>query len=220
MSERRFLAGLDLAESFYEQVVWSRLAAIDHAAALIGPGSDVLGHDDLRSTDHFWGPRLQIFVEDRHVDAAEEALRDLPDEHLGWPTRIGSDKQPFRQSVDVYTVPQWSRERLGFNPEGGITNLDWLTVPQQLLLEATAGRVFHDGPGRLAALRAALAWYPDDVWLWLLASQWARISQEHAFVGRAAEVGDDLGSRVVTARLVRDLVRLCFLWPPPRTTDP
>jgi hypothetical protein len=49
------------------------------------------------------------------------------------------------------------------------------------------------------------------VWRWLLASQWRRIAQEEAFVGRAAEVGDDLGSRVVTARLVRDLMRLCLL---------
>ncbi|HVM13816.1 MAG TPA: DUF4037 domain-containing protein [Egibacteraceae bacterium] len=211
MPERRFLAGLDLAGSFYERVVRPRLAAIDHAAALIGPGSDVLGHDDIRSTDHFWGPRLQIFVEDRDVGAAEVALRDLPAEHLGWPTRIGSNRIPFRQFVDVCTVPQWCTEGLGFNAEGGVTTLDWLTVPQQLLLEATAGRVFYDGIGRLEALRAALAWYPHDVWLWLLASQWVRISQEQAFVGRAAEVGDDLGSRIVTARLVRDLMRLCFL---------
>lgn len=211
MPERRFLAGLDLAGSFYEEVARRRLAGVNHSAALIGPGSDVLGYDDLRSTDHFWGPRLQIFVEDRSVRAAEGALRDLPDEHLGWPTRIGSDRIPFRRFVNVYTIPQWCAERLRFNPESGITTLDWLTAPQQLLLEATAGRVFHDGLGRLEALRAGLAWFPDDVWLWLLASQWARIGQEQAFVGRAAEVGDDLGSRIVTARLVRDLIRLCFL---------
>ena len=59
--------------------------------------------------------------------------------------------------------------------------------------------------------RKALARYPDDVWLWLLACQWRRLDQEEAFVGRTAEVGDELGSRVLTARLVRDLMRLCFL---------
>ena len=63
----------------------------------------------------------------------------------------------------------------------------------------------------LAAVRAALAWYPDDVWLWLLACQWRRLDQEEPFVGRAAEVGDELGSRVVAARLVRDVMRLAFL---------
>jgi hypothetical protein len=38
-----------------------------------------------------------------------------------------------------------------------------------------------------------------------------RIDQEEPFVGRTAEVGDDLGSRVIAARLVRDLMRLSFL---------
>jgi len=41
--------------------------------------------------------------------------------------------------------------------------------------------------------------------------EWRRIDQEEPFVGRTAEVGDELGSRVVAARLVRDVMRLCFL---------
>ncbi|MGW3331822.1 DUF4037 domain-containing protein [Streptomyces rubiginosohelvolus] len=53
--------------------------------------------------------------------------------------------------------------------------------------------------------------YPEQVWRYLLACQWQRISQEEAFVGRCAEVGDDLGSAVVAGRLVRDLMRLCLL---------
>jgi Domain of unknown function (DUF4037) len=60
-------------------------------------------------------------------------------------------------------------------------------------------------------VRETLAWYPDDVWLWLLACQWRRLDQEEPFVGRAAEVGDELGSRVIAARLARDVVRLAFL---------
>jgi hypothetical protein len=65
--------------------------------------------------------------------------------------------------------------------------------------------------GELEPLRASLEWYPRDVWLWLLACQWRRIDQEEPFVGRTAEVGDELGSRVLTARLARDMMRLCFL---------
>jgi hypothetical protein len=45
----------------------------------------------------------------------------------------------------------------------------------------------------------------------VLACQWARIAQEEAFPGRCAEAGDDLGSAVVAARLVRDLMRLVLL---------
>ncbi|MEP7294425.1 MAG: DUF4037 domain-containing protein, partial [Chloroflexota bacterium] len=43
------------------------------------------------------------------------------------------------------------------------------------------------------------------------ASGWMRISQEEPFVGRTGDVGDELGSRVIAARLVRDLMLLGFL---------
>jgi hypothetical protein len=71
--------------------------------------------------------------------------------------------------------------------------------------------VFHDGLGVLTTARANLAWYPDNVWRYILACQWTRIAQEEAFVGRTAEVGDELGAGIVTARLARDLVRLWLL---------
>ncbi len=71
--------------------------------------------------------------------------------------------------------------------------------------------VFHDGLGVLTTVRQRLTWYPDQVWRYLLACQWQRLSQEEAFVGRCVEVGDDLGSILVAGRLVRDLMRLCLL---------
>ena len=99
-----------------------------------------------------------------------------------------------------------------------MSTLDWLVTPQQLLLGVVRGAVYHDGLDELGRLRSELAWYPDEVWYWLVACQWHRIAQEEAFVGRSAEVGDELGSRVVAARLVRELMRLVFLlereyWP-------
>lgn len=164
-----------------------------YTAALLGPGSDVLGYDDVRSTDRYWGPRLQVFIDERDVEAAKGAIEALPGAHLGWPTSIGSDQIPLRQHVDVWTVSDWCNARLGLDPRLGVSNFDWLALPQQLLLESTAGRVFHDGLGQLESVRESLAWYPHDVWLWLLAAQWTRVAQEEAFVGRAAEAGDELG---------------------------
>ncbi|MGE5223761.1 MAG: DUF4037 domain-containing protein [Omnitrophica WOR_2 bacterium] len=86
-----------------------------------------------------------------------------------------------------------------------------MLIPQQQLLSVTAGRVFLDGLGQLDAARAKLAYYPHDVWLYLLAAQWMRISQEEHFMGRTGQAGDELGSRMVAARLVKDLMNLCFL---------
>lgn len=71
--------------------------------------------------------------------------------------------------------------------------------------------MFADPVGVLARLRRQLAWYPEPVWWWVLACQWQRLAQEEPFVQRAAEVGDDLGSQVMTARLGRDCMRLALL---------
>jgi hypothetical protein len=75
----------------------------------------------------------------------------------------------------------------------------------------TAGVVVRDDTGELTAARASLAWYPLEVWRYLLAAGWARIAQEEAFVGRSGSRGDDIGSRVIAARLVHDVMRLAFL---------
>lgn len=208
-----FVPGRDLARAFYDEVVAPLLADVEHSAALVGTGSDVLGFDTERSTDHGWGPRLQLFVASSEVDAVRaRVLPALPETFRGWPTRYGWDEVPVSHHVEVEHLGGWLERQLGFDPRQGMTTLDWLTTPQQLLLTTTRGPVFHDGNGELAALRETLAWFPDDVWLWLVACQWRRIDQEEPFVGRTAEVGDDLGSRILTARLVRDIVRLCFLF--------
>ena len=208
----RFVPGLELASSYYAEVIAPILGDTPHSAARIGSGSDVLGLDTERSTDHGWGPRLQVFVEGTNVELVRRAVDDnVPDEFRDWPTRFGWDDVPVTHHVEVAELGTWLRGRVGYDARREVSPRDWLCTPQQILLEVTGGAVFHDGLGELTLARNTLAWYPDDVWLWLLACQWRRIDQEEPFVGRAAEVGDDLGSRIVAARLVRDLVRLCFL---------
>jgi hypothetical protein len=153
-----------------------------------------------------------VFVDAGEVAPVRDAIEaGLPDEFRGWPTRFGWDAVAVTSHVEVAELGAWLAQRIGFDPRQGIGTRHWLCAPQQRLLEVTSGAVFHDDGGGLAAVRAALAWYPDDVWLWLLASQWRRLDQEEPFVGRTAEVGDELGSRVVAARLVRDVMRLAFL---------
>jgi hypothetical protein len=207
-----FVPGLELSRGFYEEVVRELVGDVQHSAALLGPGSDVLGWDNVRSTDHAWGPRLQVFVDAEDVARVRQAIdTSLPDTFRGWPTRYGWDDVPVSHHVEVVPLRDWIAEHIGFDPRDGVELAHWLATPQQLLLEVTRGAVHHDPVGDLAAVQEALAWYPDEVWLWLVACQWRRIDQEEPFVGRAAEVGDELGSRIVAARLVRDLVRRAFL---------
>ncbi|MEV5604724.1 DUF4037 domain-containing protein [Streptomyces sp. NPDC052299] len=231
MTPPRFIPGLELSRRFYAVAVRPLLdeavPGLTHSAARLGSGSEVLGFDTARSADHEWGPRLEVFLHPRDAarhgpDIVALLSERLPKSFCGYPTHfaetgddgIGVMREtggPVRHRVTVTDAATWFTERLGFDPGDGITPADWLATPAQRLAEVTAGAVFHDGLGRLVPARAALAWYPDDVWLYLLACQWRRISQEEAFVGRCGEVGDELGSAVVAARLVRDLMRLCLL---------
>jgi hypothetical protein len=218
-----FLPGLELAGQFSADVVQPLLAelypGLRYSAALLGPGSEVLGFDTQRSTDHDWGPRLQILLAagtpSADADRMVAALADrLPASFRGYPVRFALSGEPpgaARHHVRVAPLDAWLRGHLGFDPRAGITTLDWLATPTQRLAELTGGAVFHDGLGELEPVRASLAWYPQDNWRYLLACQWQRISQEEPFPGRCAEAGDDLGSVVVTARLARDLMRLCLL---------
>ncbi|HEX9034952.1 MAG TPA: DUF4037 domain-containing protein [Streptosporangiaceae bacterium] len=222
-----FIPGTELARRYYAEVVRPLLdrhvPGLAHSAGLIGPGSEVLGFDSPRSADHNWGPRCQVFVgpgdAGRAPDISAMLAVRLPEAFLGWPTRfpdVTAPGSPVRHWVGIAELGDWLAGRLGFDPRQGVTALDWLSAPAQLLAEVTSGALFHDGlsaaaDGGLATARAALAWYPDDIWRYVLACQWQRIAQEEAFPGRCAEAGDDLGSAMVTARLVRDLMRLALL---------
>jgi uncharacterized protein DUF4037 len=227
-----FVPGLSLAAATYHEVVRpildAELPGLAHSAALLGGGSEVLGFDTPRSTDHDWGPRLLLFLTpddaQRHARrvAAVLAAR-MPCSVRGWSTNFSRPEPgrsrtlepvahgPVEHRVEVLDLDAWLAARLGIDPRRELSAVDWLATPAQLLLEVTSGAVFHDGLGQLEPVRSALAWYPDDVWRYLLACQWQRIAEQEAFPGRCAEVGDDLGSRVVTARLVRDLMHLAML---------
>ncbi|MFQ5968052.1 MAG: DUF4037 domain-containing protein [Acidimicrobiia bacterium] len=207
------VGGLELARHFYMTVVEQLLTGIPHAAALLGEGSEVLGLDTERSTDHSWGPRLNVFVGSEDVERARSVIgTGLPDEFQGRPVRYPRwQTGRVEHHVEVATVGAWFESYLGFDPRESITTAQRLATPQQLLLEVTSGKVFRDDLGELTAVRQLLSWYPDDVWLWLMACQWHLLAEVEPLVGRTAEVGDELGSRILAARQVENLIRLCLL---------
>ena len=225
-----FIPGLELSRLLYAEVVRplldSAYPGLRYSAALIGPGSEVLGFDSARSTDHDWGPRLQLFLADDGLagEITELLGQRLPETFRGWPVAFDdtSGRHGVRHWVQVTGLGTWLTGALGFDPRRGVTLLDWLATPTQRLAEVTGGAVFHDGlahdelaggqaPGGLAAAREALGWYPPDVWRYVLACQWARLAEEEAFAGRSAEAGDELGSIVIVARQARHLIRLWLL---------
>jgi hypothetical protein len=226
-----FIPGLALSERFFIEGVAPVLAVnypeVRFSAARLGSGSEVLGYDTPRSRDHDWGPRLQLFLapdDHRELEAQiHETLRQqLPKKILGYQTHFGPQDEegtrlmaetdgPVDHRVEIWTVPQFFENYMAYDPRVAPTVWEWLTWPQQHLLSVTGGAVFRDDLGDLGEIRQKLAYFPRDVWLYLLAAQWARIGQEEHIVGRTGEVGDEIGSALLAARLVQDIMQLCFL---------
>ncbi|MEM7341958.1 MAG: DUF4037 domain-containing protein [Actinomycetota bacterium] len=219
-------AGADIARRFFHQAVRGIVEAaapgVGYVAGRLGTGSDVLGFDDHTSTDHDFGCRLTVLVDDEYaswISMVDTALTDrLPDDVDGWPVRFAfSGDEQVVHRVDIHTVTDFMVARLGFDPRS-LDVAQWLCLTGQSVLEATAGPVFHDSTRTFAEIRHTLAWYPDAVWLYVVAAGWARLAQELPFVGRTGQVGDDAGSRIIASRLCRDIAHLTFLaqraWPP------
>jgi hypothetical protein len=224
----QFTNGLTLNQLFYEEIVApllkSHFPELPYSAALIGWGSDVLGYDDLQSTDHNWGVRFQLFLAEQDFEQHRNLINGLLDQHLptefrGYPTAfeiVGNADQlrepgSLKHNIEVETTGAYFRRYLGCDPYGELKAADWLTFSEHKLLAVTSGIVFHDGLNELEAIRRQFRYYPKDIWLYILAAQWEKISEEHAFVGRCGYVGDELGSMLIAARQVRNLMKLCFL---------
>lgn len=230
----RFLAGRALARTMYEDAVQPLMRVhalgLPYGAALVGPGSDVLGYDTERSMDHDWGPRLTLFLSEQDLAAwsgrlDEMFLRELPPTVAGFPTRFREfaddpgvvqmatrdEDAALSHRVRITAVSAFMQDTLGIGTLDELDVATWLTVPEQTLLEVTGGEVFRDDPGELREMRERLRWYPDDIWRYKLAAVWKRIAQVEPFVGRTGEVDDDLGSQVIAMSLVRDAMRIALL---------
>lgn len=226
----KFIPGLKLSESFYSEaikpILESNFSKLKYSAALIGYGSDVLGFDTPISTDHEWGPRLLLFLSANDYKKYQAEIdntlsKRLPYHFQGFSTNFSPpggvqwqediESGSINHKVWIQTIESFFKLSLDFNPYSNIQVLSWLTFPEQRLLEITSGQVYCDGLGELNSVRGKFSYYPRDVWLYLLAAQWSAIATEEAFVGRCGDVGDELGSQIIAARLVQKLMKLCFL---------
>ncbi len=231
MEKDRFIPGLILSGHFFDEAIQPLMTEhfpqIPYAAARLDYGSDVIGFDTPMSMDHGWGPRMTLFLEKEDYtnhgqDLDEIMAHNLPLEIHGFPTHFEEpledggvmqmvDSHPIQHMVSITTPEKFFQDYLGVNMHQPLTPRDWLAVPQQKLRTLRAGRIYHDDLKYLSEWRQRWDWYPHDLWLYLMAAQWQRIDQDEPFIGRTGVVGDEIGSRLLTARIIRDLMRLAFL---------
>ncbi len=226
-----FIQGKQLARLFFEEIVQPILnkyfPSLSYAAGLLGAGSEVLDFDSPRSTDHDWGPRLMIFLQEKDIQLAEVIStllsRELPITFKGYSTHFSSgdpngvqvlqkaeEGSPLNHRVALLTIKSFFQDYLGINMVKKPSLIDWLCFSEHKLKTIAEGAVFYDQIG-LESVQQRFSYYPDDIWLFMMASEWKKIGEEEAFLGRAGEVGDELGSRIIASRLIHSIMRLCFL---------
>jgi len=227
-----FIPGLELCRTFYWEIVRPLLDQhfpdLPHAACRIGPGSEVLGFDTQMSMDHHWFPTVLIFLDEENMHLGpeiHEMLRwQFPPLFRGFPTNLApipgepgtyimelKSNPPMNHTIHPSTVQEFFSSQLGWSDFENIQPSDWLFTPTQILRTLTSGAVYYDNVGILTKIRSILTWYPTDVWLYLMAAGWHRIDDSEHLMPRAGYTGDELGSALIGASLVRDIMSLSFL---------
>ncbi|MFW6306574.1 MAG: DUF4037 domain-containing protein, partial [Bacillota bacterium] len=105
---------------------------------------------------------------------------------------------------------EFLKDLLGVKNISNIQIIDWLKFSDQGLIEVTKGKIFHDGLNKLKEVREYFNFFPEDILRLKLASLWHYIAQEEAFVGRNVDLGEYLGVKIITTRIVNALMKICF----------
>ena len=174
--------GIQLARSYYDAYGRELLARFPDltdkiAAGLAGSGSECLGYDDDISQDHDFEPGFCLFafiegegpaegipaekrLTRQEAFALERAYAKLPGEFEGF-TRpkmapVGGNR---RGLIDLSGFLMQTTGSAG----GCLTPEQWLRVPEQSLLEVTAGEIWRDDGGVFVPIREALSYLPEDV---------------------------------------------------------
>jgi hypothetical protein len=129
----RFIPGLELNRSFYFDVIKPLLnrayPKLEYSASLIGYGSDVMGFDTEISMDHNWGPRGQIFVNDKGLipEIKNYLSLELPFLYKGFSVNFSdpgydktqsmelTDRKPLNHLIEVTTFEDYLNSYLKTN---------------------------------------------------------------------------------------------------------
>lgn len=229
----RFIKGMELCEGFFNNcakgILENNFPDLIYSAGLIGYGSDVLGYDDAVSTDHMWGPRFYLFLRKEDISKKDDIFHalseELPYTYEGYsvnftapdPHDCGVQHPEFIDSgrvnplIFIQTFEEYLTEQLGTYDLDRISPFEWLAFSEHRLLSLVSGKFFVDGLNCSETI-SKIKYYPKDVKLYLIASNWEAIASEQAFVKRCGECGDETGSRIICARIAERLMRLCFLY--------
>ena len=229
----QFVKGMELCRNFFNDcakaIIEDEFPDLKYSAGLIGYGSDVLGYDDAVSTDHMWGPRFYLFLSKEDISEKNYIFsvlsENLPYTYKGYsvnftepdPNDCGVQHPEFIKAgtvnplIFIQTFDDYLNDQLGTSDLNHIKPYEWLAISEHRLLSLVSGQFFVDGL-HCTEIISKIKYYPRDVKLYLISSNWENISSEQAFVKRCGECGDEIGSRIICSRICERLMRLCFLY--------
>jgi len=166
--------GLELSRGYFEEfgrpVLEKEFADILEyiAVGFTGSGSEHYGFDDEISRDHDYEPGFCIFLPDedivdrRTAFLLERAYSKLPKEYMGAKKQllspVGGGRNGVFRTADFY-------QRATGTPDGRLSAMQWLKMPDYALSEAVNGEIFLDNPGEVTAIRKRLKEMPRDIML-------------------------------------------------------
>ena len=215
------MKGLEISRGFYEEYGLPMLREQFPdllpliAVGLLGSGSECFGFDDAVSRDHDFEPGFCILlpgeetVDRRRAFQLERAYAKLPKEYGGVarPTMlpVGGARRGVLRASEFFT------EKCGA-PDGVLTLSQWLSVPEQSLAEATNGALWYDGPGEVTAVRARLAYFPEDVRCKRLAGQLLLMAQAGQYnYLRCLDHGEPGAAQLSVCEFVKSALSAVFL---------
>ena len=215
------MKGLELSRAFYEahgkpmlEENFPNLLPF-LAVGLFGSGSECFGYDDDISRDHDYEPGFCIFlpgediVSRREEFLLERAYAKLPRRFMGLERSIMLPVGGARHGV--FRTGDFFRRMTG-SPDGSLELLQWLSIPEQALAEATNGALFLDNYGEVSRIRQALSGFPEDIRLKRLAGHLLLMAQSGQYnYRRCLQHGESAAAQLAVTEFVRSCLSVIFL---------
>ncbi len=215
------MQGLEISKKYYEKYGLPMLKEQFPdllpliACGLFGSGSECLGFDDETSQDHDFEPGFCIFipsedkVDRRTAFLLERAYAKLPKEFMGFRRSLMSPVGGARHGAQ--RIDEFFTEKIG-SPDGILTISQWLSLPEQSLLECTNGEIFTDDYGEISQIRERLAFYPEDIFLKKLAGQLLLMAQSGQYnYMRCLSHGETAAAQLAVNEFVKSTISVLFL---------
>lgn len=214
------MKGLELAENYYEaygrQMLDDQFADMkgQTAAGLVGYGSECLGFDDDISKDHDYGPSFCIWlpreIYKEYGARMQAAYEALPRQFMGFAGRMEEEQGKGR--VGVLCLEDFYEEMIGRSsvPQ---TEMEWLTIPEEMLATAVNGKVFEDHLRQFSSIRDGLMqYYPHGVWIKKIADSMAKAAQAGQYnYARAMKRGERIAAEMALTEFVKESMHLVYL---------